>query len=396
MKILMVHNHYQQPGGEDSVFSAEVALLRQHGNEVHTYVRHNDEIVNISVLRTALKAIWNNESYWEIIRLIRKIRPDVVHFQNIFFLISPAAYHAARAEGLPVVQTIHNYRLLCPKGQFFRDDEICEMCLHRFIPWPGILHKCYRDSLQASTARVLLLFFHRIIKTWRSKIDIYIALTEFARKKFIQGGFSSNKIMVKSNFVFDKNDRATGTDNNFTRNGALFVGRLSREKGIHVLLNAWERLLPKVPLTIIGDGPLTDMVVQASRKSQNISWSGYQKADSVLRQMGQAGFLVFPSIWYEGMPMTIIESYMRGLPVIASYLGAMSTIIEHQRTGLHFQSGNVDDLASKVQWAYEHPAEMARMGWKARLEYEAKYTPERNYGMLMAIYKHAIEKNRTQ
>ncbi len=391
MKILMVHNHYQQfPGGEDIVFDAEAALLRENGHEVYTYVRHNNELKEMSPLRRAGTAIWCRASYQAIRRLIREIHPDVVHFHNSFVVISPAAFHAAKAEGIPVVLTIHNYRFLCPNALFFRNDQVCEDCSGRYMQWPGVLHACYRGSRSASSVVALMNSFHKAIGTWEDKIDIYIALTEFARQKFIQAGFPGEKITVKPNFVSEDHNSERAYLKNERREGALFVGRLSQEKGIVVLLEAWERLEKNIPLTIIGDGPLSDAVLRAVGRTPWVRWLGQQSSEDTIRIMGEAAFFLLPSICYEGMPRTIIEAFMQGTPPITSDLGAMRSMIENGRTGLLCDPGNPDDLATKVNWAVEHPEEMARMGRAARIEYEAKFTAAQNYRMLLSIYRAVI------
>ena len=390
MKLIQVHNHYQQPGGEDFSFAAEVDLLRRYGHDVYTYVRHNDEINCISALRNAQRAIWNYSSYKDIKRLIQKVQPDVVHFQNTFIVISPAGYYAAKAEGVPVVQTLRNFRLTCPGALFYRTGKVCEKCRGRLVSLPGIRHACYRRSRFATTVLVLMNCFHRLIGTWKKKIDIYIALTGFSKDKFIQAGFSKKTIVVKPNFV-DTDPYISESDLTKKRNGALFVGRLSQEKGITTLLKAWEIIGDSLPLKIVGDGPLKPVVQKAVLNKSNILWIGQKPAKEVFPLMAMAKALIFPSEWYEGMPRTIIESFSQGTPVISSNIGSMTEMVEHGRTGLHFESGNAQDLADKIIWSMEHPAEMNRMGRNARAEYEAKYTPEKNYHMLMAIYEQAIE-----
>ena len=390
-RVLLVHNYYQQPGGEDQIFAAESSMLEKHGCQVFHYTVHNDRIKGVNPLTLAGKTIWNKTINCELRENIRKIRPDLVHFHNTFPLISPAAYYAVKAEGIPVVQTLNNYRLLCPNAQFFRDGHVCENCIGRFVPWSGIWHACYRGSMAATGVTAGMLTVHQVMRTYIRMVDMYIAaMTDFARQKFIQGGFPPEKIAVKPNFVDPDPGNGDG------RGGyALFVGRLSQEKGISTLLAAWETICGKIPLKIVGDGPLASLVGEASRRIFGVEWLGHQPRQFVLDIMKDAAALIFPSIWYEGFPVTIVEAYSVGLPVIASNLGAMSSIIEDRRTGLHFRPGDPDDLAAKVCWIMSHPAELALMRQEARGEYEAKYTAERNYNMLMEIYCKAIKYNET-
>lgn len=386
VKILVVHNCYQNPGGEDAVFEAETSLLSQRGHEVIEFVRENVAINQMSAFRTAVTTIWSHNTGQELYELIQKTRPDIVHFHNTFLLVSPAAYYACREAGVPVVQTLHNYRILCPAATFFRQGQVCEQCMNRQIPWPGIVHGCWRNSRLQTTVVAAMLTFHRWLQTWEKQVDIYIALTEFARNKFIEGGLPAEKIVVKPNFVHPDPGSGPGGGRY-----ALFVGRLSAEKGLKTLLAAWEQLNGRVPLKILGDGPQAAEVQQATKRIPGIEWLGQRNRTEVYTLMDEATFLVFPSIWYEGFPMVLAEAFAKGLPVISSELGSQGSIVENGRTGLHFRPGDPEDLAAKVEWAWTHPGEMRDMSHAARAEYEAKYTAERNYHMLMDIYRRALE-----
>lgn len=383
--MLLLHNHYQQPGGEDQVFAAESDLLQAHGHQVLQYTLHNDSVTDMSRLNLAGATLWNRAVYRELRALIRRERPQVAHFHNTFPLISPAAYYAARAERVPVVQTLHNYRLLCPNALFFRDGRVCEDCLGRTVPWPGVIHACYRGSHSSSSVVASMLTAHRALGTWTQMVDVYIALSEFARQKFIQGNLPAEKIVIKPNFVHADPGVGEGRGKY-----ALFVGRLSQEKGLGTLLAAWERLGEKVPLKIAGDGPLASEVAKAARRIRNIEWVGRQSKDRVLALMKDAHTLIFPSLWYEGFPMVIAEAYAVGLPVIASDLGSMSSLVDNDRTGLSFRPNDFMDLATKVNWTLEHPTELKRMRKEARSEFESKYAAEQNYGILIDIYRSVL------
>ena len=385
MRILLAHNYYQQPGGEDVCFAAEVAMLTSNGHSVIKYCLHNDVINNMSGFDAASRTTWSRSAYREVRSLIRTHRPQVAHFNNTFPLISPAAYYAARSEGVPVVQTLHNFRLLCPNALFFRDGRVCEDCLGRSIPWPAVVHKCYRGSRSATAAVAAMLMVHRAMGTWWEAVDVYIALAEFCRRKFIEGGLPAEKIVVKPNFI------ATDPGVGGGRGGyGVFVGRLSPEKGLETLLKAWKTLGGKVPLKVVGDGPMTATVQGSEAKDAGIEWLGHRSAQEVYSLIGEAMFLVFPSECYENLPRVIIEAFAKGTPVIASRLGAMAELVDHGRTGLHFEPGDAGDLASKIQRLLADPRELAQMRQAARREYERRYTAESNYCDLMAIYRQAM------
>jgi glycosyltransferase involved in cell wall biosynthesis len=381
MKILLVHNYYQQAGGEDVVFEAEAGLLEAHGHRVLRYTARNDRVAHLPQLTLGRMAIWNSATYRGVKSLLRQERPDIVHVHNTLPVISPAVYYAARAAGVPVVQTLHNYRLLCPSAILFRAGLVCEACIHRAVPMPGVRYGCYRGSRSASAGVATMLAVHRTVGTWRRGVDRFLALTEFARDKFIEGGIAAERISVKPNFTPDPGVQA--------RNGdyALFVGRLVPEKGLRTLLQAWPRLGSRIRLRVIGDGPDAHLVKAAVEAGLAIEFLGRQRPADVITAMAGARFLVFPSEWYETFGLSIIEAYAVGLPVLASRLGSMSNLVKHGLTGLHFRPGDPDDLAARVDWAVAHPEDVRAMGRNARREYESCYTPERNYRLLLQIYQ---------
>lgn len=386
MKVTVVHNFYQQPGGEDQVFAAESALLEAHSHQVTRYAVHNVQVAKTEQLALAKNTLWNTDHHKRLQELFSEVRPDIVHVHNTLPIISPAVYYAAKAEGAAVVQTLHNYRYSCVNGLFFRDGRVCEDCLGKTLAWPGVVHACYRGSRSASAVVAAMLAYHKLRGTYQAQVDRYIALTEFSRRKFIEMGLPPEKIAVKPNFV--NPDPRPGTGDGAY---AIFVGRLTEEKGVHVLLSAWQQLGARIPLKVVGSGPLEQLANQAGG---GVEFLGQQPTHTVLDLLKNASFLVFPSLLYEGFPMTIAEAFATGTPVVASRLGNAASIVEEGRTGLHFEPGNPDDLVSKVEWLLGHPFELTRMRRDARAEYEAKYTPETNYQMLMAIYEDAIRANR--
>ncbi|MBT6153911.1 MAG: glycosyltransferase family 4 protein [Planctomycetaceae bacterium] len=385
MKILLCHNYYQQRGGEDQSFEDEAWLLESHGHDVIRYTRHNDDITNMSRRKVATQTIWNRRTYHELRSIIQAERPDVMHCTNTFPLISPAAYTAARKERLPVVQALRNYRLLCPSATFLRDGSVCEACLGKSIPWPGVLHGCYRDSRSATAIIATMLTTHRLLKTWKRSVSLYYSLTQFARRKFVEGGFPGDRVAVKSNFI-----RTNAAPGDGSGGYVLFVGRISPEKGIDTLLEAWSRMTTRTTLKVVGDGPLAERVRQAANADNRIEWLGQKPLDDVLTLIGDAACLVMPSVWYETFGRTIAEAFSRGTPAIVSKMGAMQELVDHGRTGFHFEPGNADDLAKKIQQMLADPTQLANMRRAARAEFEEKYTAETNYRMLMEIYERVL------
>ncbi|MGC1306806.1 MAG: glycosyltransferase family 4 protein [Phormidesmis sp.] len=382
MRILLVHNYYQQAGGEGQVFKAEANLLEAHGHQVLQYTLHNDQLAPVGPLTTAVKTIWNRQVYQTLHDLIQQENIQIVHFHNTFPLISPAAYYAAKAAGAAVVQTLHNYRLLCPNALFFRDEKPCEDCLGKSIPWPGIVHKCYRDSLVASGGVATLLSVHRLMKTWANAVDAYIALSPFAKEKLIEGGIPSDKIKIKPNFI-DPDPGYQPQPGQY----ALFVGRLSPEKGIDTLLSAWAELGQSIPLKIVGDGPLANKVAEAAADSSGIEWLGRCPMEEVYQHMKSALFLVFPSRWYEGLPRTIIESFAVGTPVLASDLGVMSSIVKSGYSGWHFQAGSAPHLIQVVERLLSDPQALKKIRKTTRQSFDDSYSAAKNYEQLIEIYQ---------
>src|SRR5262245_39360399 len=387
MRILFVHNRYLIRAGEDAVWESEQRLLIERGHKVITYTHDNREIPRLSSLRIGLRAVWSANDYSAIRETIRQYRPDVVAIHNFFPLISPAVYYAARAEKAPVVQTLHNYRLLCLGSYLYRDGKLCEDCLGKLAPWPGILHGCYRQNRVASSGVAAMLTAHKALNTWRRMVDGYGGLTGFERMKFIEGGLPAEKIVVKPNFALLDPGVGKGEGKY-----ALYVGRLSPEKGLDTMIAAWQELGQLIPLKIVGDGALAGRVTEAASKNPGIEYLGEKSRAEVAEMIKGASFLIFPSRWYEGLPMIIIESYASGTPVIASKLGSMNSLIEHGRTGLHFRPGDVVDLINQVKWAVSHPAEIEAMRGYARDEFEANYTADRNYAALMNVYDLALKR----
>jgi glycosyltransferase involved in cell wall biosynthesis len=385
MKILVAHNAYQHRGGEDAVVDAEVALLRRYGHDVEIYHLHNDQLNNMSRAAAAVSAIWSQRSASDISALCSRFAPDIIHVHNTFPLISPSLYWTAARKGVPVVQTLHNFRLLCPQAIFLREGKICEDCVGK-LPWRAVTRKCYRESAMQSAVLTGMLATHRAIGTYRQRVSRYIALNSFARDKYVEGGLPAELFSIKPNFI-----ESASVPSWDTRGGGLYVGRLSSEKGLDVLAKAVQTS-GNANIEVIGSGPLETI----ARSAFGERCLGFRPLDDIIRRMGSAQFLVLPSICYENSPRTIVEAFSCGLPVIASRLGALIDIVRDGVTGLLFNPGDAADLAAKIAWAESHPAEMKRMGQAARAEYEEKYTPERNYETLMNIYEDVIATRRRE
>lgn len=388
MNVLLCHTFYQQRGGEDESFAAEARLLESRGHNVARYTLHNDAMSSMSHWTAARLTVWNPESYRQVRRLIRQSRPDVMHCTNTFPLMSPAVYYAARAEGVPVVQSLRNYRLFCPGALFQRDDRVCEDCLNCLVAAPAIRHGCYRGSRLASAAVAGMLTVHRMLGTWNRRVDLYFTLTRFARERLLAGGLSPGRVFVKPNFIDPDPGIGDGAGN-----AAIFVGRLSAEKGLPTLLAAWRRIGERLPLQIVGDGPLAGLVQEAARSQPGVTWLGRRPMSDVLDLVGRAKMLIMPSTWYETFGRTIIEAYAKGTPAVVSDLGAMAELVDHGVTGMRFRPGDSVHLAETVDELLAQPDRLAAMRIAARQAYEAKYTADRNYQMLMALYRRASAKH---
>jgi glycosyltransferase involved in cell wall biosynthesis len=389
MRILLVHNTYQDRGGEDVVFVQERQLLESGGHEVAEYQRHNSEIKQYSTLRKLSllgRTVWASDSNRELGALLRQTKPEVVHVHNTFPLISPSIYWACRDEQVPVVQTLHNYRLFCPGANFFRAGKTCEDCIGGNF-WNGVRHGCYRNSRTETAPVALMLYLHHARKTWHRMVDRYIVLTGFARDRFVQAGLPPEKIVIKPNCV-DPDPGMKTQEGSY----ALCVGRVSDEKGVSTLMKAWRQLPRTCTLRVVGDGPARAHLQSeaAAGGLSNIIFLGQQPRERVIEEMKGARFVVFPSELYENLPLTIIEAFACGTPVLASRLGAMSEIVEEGRTGLFFRAGDAGDLARVALQAWEQPQQLRTLGKQARREYENKYTAAANLQQLTEIYRGAI------
>lgn len=379
LRVLVAHNSYQQRGGEDSVVESEIALLRARGSDVVEYRRNNDECKGMDQFDLAAQALWSRRSTTELAQLCVKARPDIVHVHNTFPLISPSLYWAAAEARVPVVQTLHNFRLMCLNGLFLRDNQVCEDCLGH-LPWRGVMRKCYRGERAASGVLAGVLTLHRGLATYRTKVSRYIALNDFCRQKFIEGGLPAERVVIKPNFVDFPAPEA------LPRQGLLFVGRLSMEKGVQTLARA-AALLPHACLRVAGEGPEAEIFDGLC----NVTRLGSLSAGAVRQEMNRAVALVVPSIWYETFGLVIVEAFASGTPVLASRIGVLTDLVREGETGICFEPGNPQDLADKMSWILAHPDQMAQMGRNARARYEAEFSADKNYRLLMKIYTDVLD-----
>ncbi|MBZ5504315.1 MAG: glycosyltransferase family 4 protein [Acidobacteriia bacterium] len=384
MKILMLHNRYLLPGGEDQVSTAETALLRDYGHEVDLVEEANRRVEQLGKTRTALRTLWSQESYRRIDEKLRGKSFDILHVQNFFPLWSPSVYYAASRHQVPVVQTLHNYRLMCVNSLLFRDQHVCEECLGRMLPWRGVVHACYRDSRAASAVVAGMIGAHKLAGTWQKRVAIYIAVSDFAREKYITGGLPGAKIVVKPNFIHPPPAAGSGGGGY-----ALYVGRLSPEKGIKTMLEAWKSATSTVPLKVVGEGPLAEMVIAAGRTCPKVEYLGSKPFFEVLDLMRSAEFLAFPSEWYETMGRTIMEAFSVGTPVVASRIGPPASMVVPGETGFHFKPGCVAELKERLEWCSRNLEQLRALRGKARKAFEAKYTGTANIETLLAIYNMA-------
>lgn len=380
--ILLVHNHYQQPGGEDRVFAADAALLEQNGHNVIRFEEHNNRIPAVNPIALAIGTIWNREACRELDSLMARVKPRIVHFHNTFPLISPAAYEVARQHRAAVVQTLHNFRLVCGNGLLFRNGKPCEDCLDANSPWPGVYHRCYRDGFLPSAVVAAMITIHQKRRTWIDNIDAFIALSDFSRDRFIRAGLPAEAISVKSNSIEFDSGPGDGSGGY-----AVFAGRLSREKGLTTLIEGWKRLIVPIPLRIFGEGPLSDWLQRQCALMPHVQWRGWESRGRVLTELKAAAVLIFPSECYEAAaaPNIVIEALAAGLPVIASDSGETGSMIERADAGSSFRSGDPADLAFHVRTMMAR-TDLPRLRRNARAQFDRYHASDSLYAALTGIY----------
>jgi glycosyltransferase involved in cell wall biosynthesis len=386
---MLVHNRYVRAGGEDSVLETEKQVLLSHGHKIVEFLEDNKCIEGMSRTAAMAPLVWSVPQARRMAAFIDEHRPDLVHIHNLYYRIGPAIYYVCKQKGLPVVQTLHNFRMGCINARLSRNGIPCELCLDRRVRWPGILNRCFQDSMLKSGALTLAMDLHRSLGSWRRTVDVYIALTEFARIKHIAGGVPESKIVVKPNTL--SSDPGVGSgDGGY----CLFVGRLDSDKGIEVLLAGIDGLPQDTELWIVGTGPMSSLVEAACRRKPRVRWLGAQSRKEVLRLMQGAQLLLFPTLAYENCPVVVAEAFATGLPIVASDLGATRELVQDGFTGALFRVGSALELGAAATRLLADQPLLARMRRAARAEFERKFTPERCYADLMRIYEVATERNR--
>ena len=386
MKVLFLHNRYRYRGGEDTAVDAELRLLQEHGIGVEIFQRDNRDLDTRESVKLIWRTMWNRQVYRQVQDHIASFRPDLVHLHNWFPQLSPAAVVAARRCGVPVVATLHNYRLLCANGLLFRDGQVCEACLGTALPWPAVRYQCYRNSRMATVVAAGALAYHQRRETWTDSIAAFIALTEFARRKFIVAGLPAEKIHVRANCV----DVPAGVRPRRRGRYFLFAGRLSPEKGITTLLRAFDRF--RSELRIVGDGPDAGRVRAWCADRPWIRYLGEKPRQQVVELMQGARALIVPSHCYEGgIPMVLVEAMALAVPVVASRTGGLGEAVTCGENGLLFDPGDDGQLQRHCRRLLDEPALGQRLGEGARAVFHRRYHRERVFQQLIAVYQSVLD-----
>jgi len=388
VKILFIHNKYKQFGGEDVAVEMETSILIEKGHAVRTVFFDNMPIRgSLSKIKSAFQSVYNFSSARKISKIILEFKPDIIHIHNLFFIASPSVLYAASKHKIPVVLTLHNYRLICSNALLVRKNQVCELCIHKKFPMYGIKYKCYKNSAIETALVTFITGIHKSISTWKQKVTTYIVSNEFSRSRLLNSSLQlpADKIVAKSNFVADPGEGLASDREDFF----LFAGRIAKEKGVHVLLEAFARL-PDRKIIIIGDGPEKEFLQNEFGSYNNIHFSGQLDRTAVLETMKKCKAFICPSIWYEVTPFTNFEAFATGTPVIASRLGSMIDTIRDGYDGLHFTAGDANDLRQKVELFIQQTEKNSDYYRNARRSYLETYQPDVHYRAIMKIYENAI------
>jgi glycosyltransferase involved in cell wall biosynthesis len=382
VKVLVVHNRYREAGGEDAVVEAEVGLLRGAGYEVVEHVVQNPESDPRAAGAVGI-SVWNPLAARSVRALVEEVRPDVAHVHNTWYSLSPAVVRALRQAGVPVVMTLHNYRLMCVNAQLFRDGRPCELCVGTH-PWRGVGLRCYRESAVESAAVAATISLHRLLGTWERDVDVFVALTEFARERFAAAGIPDRKLVVKPHFVTDPGERSIAPSQS---NRVLFVGRLSREKGVEVLLEAWKSAPASLELLVVGEGPLRAELEHLA--PPGVQFAGRLGSGEVRDLMLTSRALVFPSLQYETFGLVMVEAMAAGLPVLASRLGGTETILNPEHPEQLVESGNPSAWARALRQLTDDGL-VDVSGASARDRFSSAYSQETALDNLLNTYHQAM------
>jgi len=390
VKILIIHNRYKQFGGEDVAMELESAILVKNGHEVKTVFFDNSPIDSlVSKINAAFRSIYNFSSARQISKIILQFKPDIIHIHNLFFIASPSVIFAAHKHKIPVILTLHNYRLICANALLLRNNEVCELCIQKKFPLSGIRYKCYRNSSLESALVTSITSIHKLLNTWKNKIHTYITLTEFSRSKLLHSSLHipANKMITKPNFIPDPGEGNIQREKFF-----LFAGRIVKEKGVHILANAFADM-PENKIIIIGDGSERISLQEEFKRYPNIYFTGQMGKKEVAEYMKRCKAFICPSIWYEGAPLTILEAFATGTPVIASRLGSMIESITDGFNGLHFTAGDAGDLCKTIRLFITESENNLMFYKNARQTYLEKYHEQIHYDAILKIYENAVKEN---
>lgn len=385
MKILLLHNRYLHYGGEDTIFEAERDLLLAKGHQVQTLIFQNKTLDSWQEkIRTGLYSLYSPNSRRLLRNKIQDFQPDIIHVHNFWKEASPSIFYEAASQNVPTILTVHNFRLLCANALLFRNGKICELCTQSVLPIAGIRYACY-DNRLLSAQVTFFSSIHKILSTWKNKVNGYIFLSDFAKKKFLNSSLhlSEQQAFVKPNFVEDKGVGEVSERKPFF----LYVGRLSEEKGIRTLLEASQE--GDFDIEIIGGGDLESLVKDFAEKNVKITYHGFQSKGFIVEKMKQAKALLFPSVWYEGMPLVILEAFSTGLPILISNIDNLNELVKDGYNGWHFEAANAKNMAEKMQEIQNTP-NYENFCKNARKTYEQQYTPEKIYEQLIQIYQAVI------
>ncbi|MEF9427280.1 MAG: glycosyltransferase family 4 protein [Candidatus Mariimomonas ferrooxydans] len=412
MKILLVNNFFYNRGGDCTYFFALKNLLEKKGHNVIVFsmhhpknlaseyskyfvsyinyeeeIRHKDILSGIKVLN---RTIYSREAKKKIEKLIKKEKPDIAHLQNIHHHITPSIFYPLKKHNVPIIWTLHDYTIICPNTSFLSHGRVCEKCKKRKYFWP-LFTRCKKDSFSASTMAALETIMHRVMRT-NELVDIFIAPSEFLRKKIIEYGFKNEKLVHLNYFTdFDLHDESEATGDYY-----LYVGRISEEKGLKILIDA-AVMVNSCKLKITGEGPILEQMVTYAKskdKKKIIEFLGHKGHKELIELVNNCKFIVVPSEWYENQPYSVIEAFASRKAVIGSNIGGIPELIKDNETGLIFEPGNLDDLSSKIKYLIDNPDKAAEMGKNANAFVKKEFNGDKHYQKLVKIYEQAISKGR--
>jgi glycosyltransferase involved in cell wall biosynthesis len=385
VRVLILHNRYRHPGGEDAAAHREAAMLRDHGVDVMEHEVDNEAAFGGVALLA--QSAWSRDSHRSIGALCKQFRPDVVHVHNFWMHLTPSVHAAAHQAGAATVQTLHNYRLVCASALLLRKGEICEDCIDS-TPLLGVVRRCYRNSWVASAAVVTMTLHNRRRGTWNRDVDAFITPSESARSKLLRMDLPADRVFVKPNFTEDPG--ASGVLPSASRR-VVFAGRLSREKGVHLLIEAWAGI-QGAELIIAGDGPERGALEQQARAMDSVVFLGNLSPSQLTDAMRQSRGIVAPSICLETFGATIVEAFACGRPAIVSDLGSPAELVSAGWNGWKFPPSDTAELSRTLQAMLHDDALADEFGRNARADYLARYTPQANFQMLNRIYDFAIHR----